>query len=269
VRASTRGQSLTGQVNLTSILGSQIVNEARVAYLNGDPVTLWEADVMSTTYTRAGSVPFTVGQSRVSDLFGRQAQFSDTLSWNRGKHTVRLGTSIVHHSSGGTGNEPGFAILGTVHVPQHDDGAAGQLTLADVQQYSQPNSYGVTELRAQSMAADRLRAGQLQVQRRSDARSRPALRPADVDRCDEQLRAACRVRLASQRRPALAIRGGYGLYYTQIAATRLPARSPAASTATPITRRRRTVRIPVVPGRAMPAAAVRSEVAAAVAAAGA
>jgi len=83
-------QSITGQVNLTSILGSQIVNEARVAYLNGDPVTLWEADVLSTTYTRAGSVPFTVGQSRLSDLFGRQAQFSDTLSWNKGRHTVRL-----------------------------------------------------------------------------------------------------------------------------------------------------------------------------------
>ena len=33
-------RSLTGQVNLTSVLGSTLVNEARFAYLNGDPVTL-------------------------------------------------------------------------------------------------------------------------------------------------------------------------------------------------------------------------------------
>jgi hypothetical protein len=132
-------QSITGQVNLTSILGSQIVNEARVAYLNGDPVTLWEADVLSTTYTRAGSVPFTIGQSRVSDLFGRQAQFSDTLSWNKGKHTVRLGTSIVHHTSGGTGNEPGFAISAP-SVPQHVDGAVRISDSADVQQYCAADS---------------------------------------------------------------------------------------------------------------------------------
>jgi hypothetical protein len=76
-----------GQVNHTSVLSSNLLNEARVAYLNGDPVTLWEAQTLSTTYTRAGSVPFTIGQSRASDLFGRQAQFSDTLSWSRGKHT--------------------------------------------------------------------------------------------------------------------------------------------------------------------------------------
>ncbi len=36
-------QSMTGQVNLTSVLGPNVVNEARFAYLNGDPVTLWEA----------------------------------------------------------------------------------------------------------------------------------------------------------------------------------------------------------------------------------
>ena len=108
---------VAGQVNWTAVLGSTLVNEARFAYLNGDPVTLWEAQEFSTTYTRAGSVPFTIGQSRISDLFGRQAQFSDTLSWSRGKHTMRFGTSLVHHTSGGFGNELGAAgDLGTLAV---------------------------------------------------------------------------------------------------------------------------------------------------------
>ena len=32
-------------------------------YLNGDPVTRWEPQTLSTTYTRGGSVPFTIGVS--------------------------------------------------------------------------------------------------------------------------------------------------------------------------------------------------------------
>ena len=77
---------MDGQVNHTSVLSANLLNEARFAYLNGDPVTRWEAQTLSTTYTRSGSVPFTIGQSRFSDLFGHQAQFSDTLSWSHGRH---------------------------------------------------------------------------------------------------------------------------------------------------------------------------------------
>ena len=79
-------------------LSPNLLNEARVAYLDGDPVTLWEAQKLSTTYTRAGSVPFTIGESRASDIFGHQVQFADTLSWSRGTHNLRFGGSVVHHT---------------------------------------------------------------------------------------------------------------------------------------------------------------------------
>ena len=209
-------QSMTGQANLTSILGSQIVNEARVAYLNGDPVTLWEADVMSTTYTRAGSVPFTVGQSRVSDLFGRQAQFSDTLSWNKGRHTVRLGTSIVRHTSGGTGNEPGFAILGTFTFLNTTTAPLGQLTLADVQQYTQPISYGVTSYELNQWLLTGYAQDSFRVS--DDLTLDLGLRYDRQTLTDATKNFAPRVGFGwhpnGDRR--LAIRGGYGLYYTQI-----------------------------------------------------
>src|SRR6202040_703853 len=104
-RKYTRG-AVTGQANLTSILGSHLVNEGRIAYLDGDPVTRWEAQTLSTAYTRAGSVPFTIGQSRLTDTFSRQAQLSDTLSWLHDKHSVRIGGSLARHMSGGQGNEP-------------------------------------------------------------------------------------------------------------------------------------------------------------------
>ncbi len=106
-------RSWTVQVNDTWVIDPDLLNEARFAFLNGDPVTKWEAQTLSTTYTRAGNVPFTIGQSRLSDIYGRQAQFSDTLSWSRGKNYFRFGGSIIRHVSGGTGSEPGTAVLGT------------------------------------------------------------------------------------------------------------------------------------------------------------
>jgi hypothetical protein len=209
-------QSLTGQVNLTSILGSQLVNEARVAFLNGDPVTLWEADVLSTTYTRAGSVPFTIGQSRVSDLFGRQLQFSDTLSWNRGKHTVRLGTSLIRHTSGGTGNEPGFAILGTFTFLNTSTAPFDQLTLADVQQYAQPISYGITSYELNQWLLTGYAQDSFHVN--DDLTLDLGLRYDRQTLTDATKNFAPRVGFgwhpSGDRRTA--VRGGYGLYYTQI-----------------------------------------------------
>ena len=209
-------RSMTGQVNLTSIVGSAIVNEARVAYLNGDPVTLWEAQELSTAYTRAGSVPFTIGQSRVSDLHGRQAQLSDTLSWSRGKHTMRLGTSLIHHTSGGTGNEPGFAILGTFTFLNTTTAPFEQLTLADVQQYTQPINYGVDSYELgqwllSGFAQDSFRVSDdltLDLGLRYD---RQTLTDATKD-------FAPRVGFGWHPRgdSRTAVRGGFGIYYTQI-----------------------------------------------------
>lgn len=209
-------QSETGQINYTSVLGSNLVNEARFAYLNGDPVTLWEAQEFSTTYTRAGSVPFTIGQSRISDLYGRQAQLSDTLSWSKGKHTMRFGTSLVHHTSGGFGNEPGFAVLGTFTFLNTTTAPFEQLTLNDVQQYSQPISYGVTDYKLgqwllTGFAQDSFRVSDgltLDLGLRYD---RQTLTDATKNFAP---------RIGFGWHPGgdarTAVRGGFGLYYTQI-----------------------------------------------------
>lgn len=137
-------RSWTMQVNHTTVINPRILNEARFAYLHGDPVTKWEAQNLSTTYTRAGAVPFTIGQSRASDLWGHQVQFSDTMSWSLGKHYLRFGGSIVHHRSGGTGSEPGTAILGTFTFFSNTTAPFGQLTLANVQNYTQPINFGIS-----------------------------------------------------------------------------------------------------------------------------
>ena len=137
-------RSWSFQVNHTAVISTKVLNEARFSYLHGDPVTLWEAQDLSTTYTRSGAVPFTVGQSRASDLWGHQLQFSDTLSWSHGMHYFRFGGSVIHHTSGGFGSEPGTAILGTFTFKNTTTAPLDQLTLNDVQNYTQPINFGIS-----------------------------------------------------------------------------------------------------------------------------
>src|SRR5262245_30572588 len=136
-------RSWTSQLNHTAVFNPTLLNEARVAYLHGGPVTLWEAHELSTTYTRAGTVPFTIGQSRLSDIFSHQLQLSDTLTWSRGNHSLRVGGSVVRHSSGGTGSEPGTPVLGTFTFRTTTTAPFDQLTLNDVQSYTQPIDFGI------------------------------------------------------------------------------------------------------------------------------
>jgi hypothetical protein len=214
-RRYTRG-ALTGQISHTAALNANLLNEARFAYLDGSPVTRWEAQNLSTAYTRSGSVPFTIGQSRAADLFGHQAQFSDTLSWSLGKHYLRFGGSVAHHTSGGTGGEPGTAVLGTFTFLNTTTAPFGQLTLADVQNYTQPISYGVSSYKlTQWMYAAFVQ----------DSIHVPGGLTVDLGlRYDRQTLTdatndfAPRVGFGWHPRgdSRLSIRGGYGMYYTQI-----------------------------------------------------
>jgi hypothetical protein len=217
--------SWTAQVNHTDIISPTVLNEARVAYLHGDPVTLWEAHDLSTAYTRSGTVPFTYGQSRSSDLYGHQTQLSDTLSWSKGKHYVKFGGSVIHHVSGGTGSEPGTAILGTFTFkntttapfdPTCEVSCPGVLGLADVQSYTQPidfgiNSYRLTQWLYTGFVQDSIRL-------RSDLTIDAGLRYDRQTITDATKNFAPRVGFGwhPNGNARLSVRGGYGMYYTQI-----------------------------------------------------
>jgi hypothetical protein len=209
-------KSWTTQVNYTTVINANLLNEARVSYLNGDPVTKWEAKNLTTTYTRAGNVPFTIGQSRQSDIYSRQTQISDTLSWTLGKNYLRFGGSIIFHKSGGTGNEPGLATLGTFTFRNTTTAPFDQLTIADVQNYTQPIDFGINHYDL----SQRLYTAFVQ----DSIRVRPDLTIDLGLRYDYQTLTDAKNNFAPRigfgwnpgGDSRTAIRGGYGMYYTQI-----------------------------------------------------
>ena len=81
----------------------------------------------------------------MADLFGHHVQVADTLSWSHHRHTLRFGASVIRHETGGTGSEPGTAILGTFTFLNTTTAPFTSLTLNDAQQYTQPISYGTSQ----------------------------------------------------------------------------------------------------------------------------
>ncbi len=209
-------RSWTAQVNHTTVISPTLLNEARFAFLNGDPITLWEAQQLSTTYARGGAVPFTIGQSRSSNIYSRQVQFADTLSWSVGPHYLRFGGSVIHHVSGGTGSEPGTAILGTFNFRNTTTAPFDQLTLADVQNYTQPIDFGINSYRLPQW----LLTGFVQ----DDWKVHPDFTLNMGLRYDRQTLTDATTNFAPRvgfgwhpgGSARTSIRGGYGMYYTQL-----------------------------------------------------
>ncbi|HEV2765111.1 MAG TPA: TonB-dependent receptor, partial [Pyrinomonadaceae bacterium] len=211
-------RSWTAQANHTSVLSPNLLNEARFAYLHGDPVTKWEALNLSTTYTRGGAVPFTIGQSRVADFHGRQTQFADTLSWAAGRHHLRFGASVIRHTSGGSGSEFGNPVLGTFTFRNTTTAPFDQLTLADVQNYSQPIDFGIHSYELGQWLLTGFAQDDWKV--RPDFTLNLGLRYDRQTITDAARNFAPRVGFGWNPGgdARTAVRGGYGMYYTQVRA---------------------------------------------------
>jgi hypothetical protein len=146
-------------------------------------------------------------------------QFSDTLSWSHDRHYFRFGGSIIHHTSGGTGSEPGTPILGTFTFKTNDASRTlpfDQLTLANVQNYQQPINFGISSYELPQWLLTVFAQDSIHVSR--DLTLDLGLRYDRQTLTDGTTDFA--PRLGFGWHPGgdsrTSIRGGYGMYYTQI-----------------------------------------------------
>ena len=91
------------------MVSSTIVNDARMQFQLGSPITKFDPLAPSTQYVRPGLA--TEGESRVADLTSRQEEISDGLSIAHGLPEVRFGGDALHSWSGGYGQEFGSGYL--------------------------------------------------------------------------------------------------------------------------------------------------------------
>jgi hypothetical protein len=208
-----------GQVNETTILRPSLLNEARLEYQDADPVTDFTPLDPSTQITRAGAVPFTDGTSLAVDVFSRQTSVSDTLTWLKGQHNVRFGGAVTRSSSGGNGTEFGNAfVLGQFTANSATTAGPAQLTIANMTKYQQSFNFGQGTYVLDQWVYDLF----------AQDSYRP-LRDLTLDlglRYDRQTfsqgkkNVAPRVGFAwnPNGSPKFSVRGGYGLYYTELRA---------------------------------------------------
>ena len=209
----------SGQANETSVISSSMLNEARFAVQNADPVTAFDPIAPSTQLTRAGSAPFTSGESRFVHVFSRVAQFSDTLSWSGGRHYLRVGGGLARSTSGGDGTEFGSAfVLGQFTLNATSTRPLDQLTLADVQRYQQSFNFGVGAYELPQWIGDLFAQDSIRV--RSNLTIDAGVRYDRQTFSDGTANFAPRVGLGwnPSGDPRTTIRGGYGLYYTMLRA---------------------------------------------------
>jgi hypothetical protein len=147
-RTFRRGASSLA-VSDTTVIAPTMFNEARFIRQSGSPITEFEPQHPSTQFVRPGVA--TEGESRSARLFNHQYQIADTLTWTLGKHSVRAGGDLLHSRSGGNGQEFGSPfVLGQftfkTGIPTTTPTPA--LTIADVQRFAQGFgnvSYEVTD----------------------------------------------------------------------------------------------------------------------------
>jgi outer membrane receptor protein involved in Fe transport len=93
----------------TATLTPNVVNEARFEYLLGSPITQFLPVVQAPQEFISGV--YTNGESRIANLMNHQYEWADTLNWSKGKHQIRAGFDVVYSSSGGYGTEFGSGYL--------------------------------------------------------------------------------------------------------------------------------------------------------------
>ena len=203
------------QVGHTAVLSPSLLNEARVQLFYGSPITQFQPIDSTTQYVYPGYA--TIGESRFADLYSHQIEASDALTISRGRHELRIGGSLIHSNSGGNGQEFGSPfVLGQITVKPGVTAPPSALTSANVQLFTQGfgnTTYSVTDWIWSAFAQDDIKV-------RDDLTVNAGVRYDRQTFTNDTDNVAPRVGFAYNVAgdPKTVLRGGYGIYYSQVRA---------------------------------------------------
>jgi Carboxypeptidase regulatory-like domain/TonB dependent receptor len=216
-------RTYTQELGETAVLTPTLVNNVRVQFGLASPITQFIPITYGTQYQVPISTggTFTTGTSQSALLLNHQYQINDILSATRGRQQIRAGVDVIHAHTGGNSKEFG----GPIYLGQFIYNTCTQAlsfcesqaylgNLANVRSYTQ--SYG----NANYTVDDTLFAAFVQ----DDIRVRPdltvnlGLRYEFQSFADSRKNFAPRVGFAYNYKGdgKLVIRGGFGIYYSQI-----------------------------------------------------
>jgi hypothetical protein len=208
----------------TAILGPRLVNDIRLQFQLGSPITQFAPVIYGTQFEVPISTggTFTSGASQSALLLNRQYEANDTVSITEGRQQIRLGADVIAAHNGGNSKEYGGPIYDgrflykTCTQPLSSCESPAYLNnLANVQSYTQ--SYG----KANYAVSDVLWALFMQddYRVRRDFTLNLGLRYERQTFTDSDRNFAPRLGFAYDWRGEgkTVLGGGFGIYYSQIA----------------------------------------------------
>ena len=216
-------RTYTAAMGETAVFSPTLLNNFHAQFQLASPVTSFDPFIYGTQYQVpiAGVGTFTSGTSQSAKLQNHQFEIGDTVSLVRGAHTLRFGADIIHAHTGGNGKEFGGPIyLGQLvyktcsQAPSACESAAYLGDIANVATYTQ--SYGnaiytVDDSLWSAFVQDDLHATR-------DLTLNLGLRYEHQTFTDSDKDFAPRVGFAYNIHGdgKTVIRGGFGIYYSQI-----------------------------------------------------
>ncbi len=218
-----RRRTYSEEIGETFVVSPNVVNNLRVQFQLAAPITQFDPVVYGTQYVvpiSAGGT-FTTGTSQSALLMNRQYQIADTLSTVKGKHHLRAGADLIYSHTGGNSKEFGgpiylgqFSYNTCTQTLAYCESQAYLGNIANVKSYTQ--SYG----NASYTVGDALWAvfAQDDYHLRPDLTLNLGIRYEQQTFTDARKNFAPRIGFAYNFRGdgKTVIRGGFGIYYSQI-----------------------------------------------------
>jgi hypothetical protein len=216
-------RTFTAEAGDTAVLSSTLVNSARLQFQLASPITQFTPNIDGTQFVVpiSSGGTFTSGTSQSALLLNHQYEVTDTIEQSWSSNTLRAGFEVIHARSGGNSKEFGgpiydgeFQYNACTDTTAYCESSVYLNNIANVKSYTQ--SYGNADY-----TVDDTLAG---VFAQDDAQVTPnltlnlGLRYELQTFTDARANVAPRVGFAwnVMGRGATTIRGGFGIYYSQI-----------------------------------------------------